>query len=77
MRCEALPGRQHRRISGSAVLRHASRDSTRSEAIAYSPSYRARQDHNPTSRAPSSNLAEAYAILDDRARPYYEHALAA
>jgi len=25
----------------------------------------------------SSNLAESYAILDDRERPYYEHALAA
>lgn len=27
--------------------------------------------------SPSSNLAESYAILDDRARPYYEHRLAA
>lgn len=26
---------------------------------------------------PSSDLAEAYAILDDRARPYYEHRMAA
>ena len=27
--------------------------------------------------SPSNNLAESYAILDDRERPYYEHRLAA
>jgi len=27
--------------------------------------------------SPSSKLAESYAILDDRARPYYEHRMAA
>ena len=32
---------------------------------------------NPSRLSPDEDLAKAYAILDDRARPYYEHRMAA